>query len=320
MPKVSIIIPIYNVADYLLKSVRSAIEQTERDIEVILVDDGSTDNSGALCDELAQEDFRIQVIHKENGGLSSARNAGVAAARGDYVLLLDGDDYLLPHAAARVLEEMERCPSDIIQFHYQEVAAGEEAILHDRMETWLVAHKPKELFQNLYSLGGEGASACTKLFRRELLARIPFEPVRHEDEMWCTRAYIHPLTVSYIPDVLYCYVMRGDSIIHDRFNIGRLDIFRVCEERIKALQELGLTDLLGQEYSKLFLAILTLYRDAANAGDRQAMERIRTEFKCRKEDIRRYSKPQGKFKILFHLMYLHFGTAELYRIYWSIRK
>lgn len=100
MAKVSIIIPIYNVEKYVRKTIDSAINQTEKDIEIILVDDGSTDMSGKICDEYAQKDKRIKVIHKVNGGLSSARNAGIKVANSEYIMLLDGDDFLNVHAVS----------------------------------------------------------------------------------------------------------------------------------------------------------------------------------------------------------------------------
>ena len=91
--RLSIIIPVYNVEQYLQNCVQSVITQTYQDLQVILVNDGSTDSSGILCDQLAQQDSRIQVVHKENGGLSDARNAGLRVATGEYVLFLDSDDY-----------------------------------------------------------------------------------------------------------------------------------------------------------------------------------------------------------------------------------
>ena len=94
MSKVAIIIPIYNVEKYVRKTIESAVNQTEKDIEIILVDDGSRDSSGRICDEYAACDSRIKVIHKENGGLSSSRNAGTRLAKSEYVMYLDGDDYL----------------------------------------------------------------------------------------------------------------------------------------------------------------------------------------------------------------------------------
>ena len=319
MEKVSIIMPIYNIVDYLPRAFRSAVEQTEQDIEIILVDDGSTDGSGVLCDRLAETDSRVRVIHKANGGLSSARNAGIAASGGKYVLLLDGDDRLHREAVARTLAVMEETGADFVQFCYREVAPEEELPASSAGGTYVMGEGPAQLFTNLYRLGGAGASACTKLFRRELLERIPYEPMRHEDEMWCTRAFAHPLRAAYIEDVLYDYVIRPGSIIHSGFSRSRLDAFQVCEERIRSLRELGLTELLSREYEKLYLYILRLYRDAREVGDREALSVVERSFKEYQAEIRSYARLRPKFALMFRMMCIHFKTAELYRIYWKIK-
>ena len=318
-------IPVYNIINYLPNAVFSALDQTERDLEIILVDDGSTDGSGGLCDELALTDGRIRVIHKENGGLSSARNAGVAAAAGEYVLLLDGDDRLHPRAAERTLAVMEESGADFVQFRYREVAdaaAGEKTLVLPEQicSGYRWAEGPAALFTNLYRLGGEGASACTKLFRRELLERFPFEKTRHEDEQWCTKAFQQPLAAAYIDDVLYDYVMRDGSIIRSGYSPSRLDVFRVAERRLEALERLGLAELQTAEYRKLFLAVLTNYRDAANAGDKASAVAVKEVFSRHREEIGARAELRGKFAALFRLMCVRFEAAELYRLYWKFRR
>ena len=94
MEKISIIVPVYNIEEYIEKCVKSITKQTYKNLEIILVDDGSTDSAGKICDKLAEKDERIKVIHKKNGGLSSARNAGMKKATGDYICFIDGDDYI----------------------------------------------------------------------------------------------------------------------------------------------------------------------------------------------------------------------------------
>ena len=319
MEKVSIIMPIYNIADYLPKAFQSAVEQTEQDVEIVLVDDGSTDGSGVLCDRLAETDPRVRVIHKPNGGLASARNAGIAAARGGYVLLLDGDDRLHREAVSRTLSVMEETGADFVQFCYREVTPEEELPTPTTGGAFVMGEGPAQLFTNLYRLGGAGASACTKLFRRELLEKIPFESMRHEDEMWCTRAFAHPLRAAYIEDVLYDYVIRPGSIIHSGFSRSRLDAFQVCEERIRSLRELGLTELLSREYEKLYLYILCLYRDAREVGDGEALSVVERGFEAYKTGIRSYARLSPRFALMFRMMCIHFKTAELYRIYWKIK-
>ena len=118
---ISVIIPAYNVKEYLLGCVASVSAQAATGDEIILVDDGSTDGTSALCDEIAADDERIHVVHKANGGLSSARNAGIDAARGEYLLFLDGDDSLSPDALATLRQAVASHPeADFIQFLFQE--------------------------------------------------------------------------------------------------------------------------------------------------------------------------------------------------------
>ena len=112
---VSVIVPVYNVEKYLKKCVTSIMENSFKNLEINLVDDGSTDNSGQLCDELAIMDIRIKVIHKKNGGLSSARNAGLDIARGDYISFVDSDDYIDKNMLGKMLDKAIEYNADIVQ-------------------------------------------------------------------------------------------------------------------------------------------------------------------------------------------------------------
>ena len=112
MPLFSIIVPVYKTEEYLQKCVSSILEQSFGDFELILVDDGSPDGCPALCDDLAQQDDRIKVIHKENGGVSSARNSGIVAATGEYIWFVDSDDYILPDALSILANAVEEERAD----------------------------------------------------------------------------------------------------------------------------------------------------------------------------------------------------------------
>lgn len=315
MAKVSIIIPIYNVEKYVRKTIDSVICQTEMDIEIILVDDGSTDGSGKICDEYSFRDNRIKVIHKENGGLSSSRNVGTKTASSEYVMYLDGDDYLKSNAVERVLSVMKEYPSDIIQYRYKEVAEGQTPKEQKEYGEIYQVSTSKELFENLYILGGVVASGATKLIRKELMLKVPFVSIRHEDEMWCTQAFQRDLKVTYIPDELYYYVMREGSIIHSTFNKGKLDSFTVSEERIKVLKKLGYTNLLSKEYSRLFLIILSLHEEAKMAGDVEVQKIIKEKFKKNKDRINKSKALSGKFYVIFKCMCVNYSSINLYGLY-----
>lgn len=109
-PLISVIVPIYKVEQYLNRCVQSIVDQTYKNLEIILVDDGSPDNSPAMCDAWAEKDDRVQVVHKKNGGVSSARNAGLDAANGAYIGFVDGDDYIEPDMYAQLLQAIQKIP------------------------------------------------------------------------------------------------------------------------------------------------------------------------------------------------------------------
>lgn len=322
MPTISIIIPIFNVADYLQKTIESAVNQSYHDVEIILVDDGSTDGSSDICDEYARKYDNVRVIHKENEGLSSARNAGAEIASGDYVMFLDGDDYLRLDAVERLVSVLAEYPSDLIQFEYAEVDADGKLLelakpAEESEEGIICASTPQEFFAQLYRKGGTYASGCTKLFRKELIQKFPFQHIRHEDEMWCTEAFQQEMTVTYIPDTLYYYVMRDNSIIHSRFSRSKLDSFRIIESRICVLNQLALFDLLPLEYGRLFDTILSLYCSAKDAGDQESLDIIRKTFIRHKKYIKSSNGLKGKYKFLFECMCVYYNSINLY--YWFVK-
>ena len=121
LPKATVVVPVYNVENYLIKCVDSILAQTEPDFELLLVDDGSTDGSGGLCDKLAERDGRVRVIHQENQGLGGARNTGIQAAVGDWLLLVDSDDWIEPQTLEKALEAGLREEADLVVFGYRSV-------------------------------------------------------------------------------------------------------------------------------------------------------------------------------------------------------
>lgn len=321
MAKVSIIVPVYNIIEYLPGAVGSLLRQTEKEIEIILVDDGSTDGSGALCDQYAVGDKRIIVLHKENGGLSSARNAGVMAATSDHVLFLDGDDHLCDDAIETLIAAENRYHPDIVQFLYTEAEKVGQHEHHDA-ERWsaFVETSPREQFYHLYRLGGVAASGCTKLIKRQLLLDHPFERIRHEDEMWCTRVFPTGVTIAYIPDILYFYMMREGSLIHAQFSPEKLDVFKVKEERIRVLQALALDDLIEKEYAKIFTSIFMLYREASDGSDAMSCAVIAEQFRKNKNALLADPQIKGKHRILLQLMSVRFSFINLYLWFKAIQQ
>lgn len=263
---VSIIVPVYNTSEYLPACVESLRNQTCPDIEILLVDDGSTDGSGALCDAYAREDSRIRVVHKTNGGLSSARNAGLDVATGQWILFVDGDDYLARDAVELLLGVAQMHEdADFVQFHYQETDGSWQP--EEQQPEHTVLTDVPDFFRKLYDLGGVGASACTKLFRSSLFNSLRFqEGIRHEDEELMTRLLPLCRKGVYTDLVLYGYVTRQGSIIHSAFSPKAMDIFPIMDVRIPILQQYGCEDLAAETRRRMFQTAAWLYCLARKGG------------------------------------------------------
>ena len=141
---ISIIVPVYKVEPYLNKCVDSIINQTYKNIEIILVDDGSPDNCGKICDDYTKKDSRIKVIHKKNGGLSDARNYGIEASIGDYIMFVDSDDYISANMCEILLKTAKKYNADIINCNFEEVFSNAESRINRQ-----AVNKNEEVFSNL---------------------------------------------------------------------------------------------------------------------------------------------------------------------------
>lgn len=220
---ISVIVPVYRVEAYLDRCVRSIVGQTYQDLEIILVDDGSPDQCPAMCDSWTEKDSRVRVIHKENGGLSDARNAGMAAAAGEYISFVDSDDWIAPEMLERLINALERDDSDI-------AACAVEMVWEDgRASSYLTVRRNLVLdtYQAQRALLKETAlkqPVWYKLYRKETIARILFPVGKyHEDVFWSYQAVGNARRVSLIDYVGYFYFQRAGSIMGEGYSLKRLD-------------------------------------------------------------------------------------------------
>ena len=172
--KISVIVPVYNVEPYLAKCVDSILEQSYTNLEVILVNDGSKDSSGSICDDFARKDHRVRVIHKENGGLSSARNVGIEAATGEYISFIDSDDWIEPAAYEHLLELMEKYQVKLVCGGNYDVdgRTGKKTLgVCPKREEVVTA---EEFVGRMFLWDGCDSSVCDKIFHRSLLETFRF--------------------------------------------------------------------------------------------------------------------------------------------------
>lgn len=237
--KLSIIVPIYNVAPYLRKCVDSLLAQDISDYEIILVDDGSTDDSGAIADEIVREAIgngqwaidnetnsqspianrpTLRVIHQKNAGLSAARNTGIAAATGDYIMFVDSDDYLQPNVLGTLMEQVEREQLDVLRFDYQNVRqteAGEYEVFQPNKYPHQV-DTCREVVDGETYLDKRMGYACYAvqfLIRRNLASQELFTlKIHFEDVDWTPRMLLAAKRMNSTPLVVYNYLLRPGSI------------------------------------------------------------------------------------------------------------
>ncbi len=209
----SVIIPVYNVEEYLVKCVDSILGQTYQNLEVILVNDGSTDTSGSICDAFVPKDSRVRVIHKENGGLSSARNAGLDAAKGEYISFIDSDDWIEPNAYAHLLGLMERCQVKLVCGGNMDVygETGERKLgLTPEKEEVITA---EEMVGRMFLWQGCDSSVCDKIFHRSLLENFRFPEGKVSEDVAITYKIVlgaETVAMSNLP--FYNYYHRTGSI------------------------------------------------------------------------------------------------------------
>ena len=234
MAEVSIIVPVYQVENYIRQCIDSILVQTFTDFELILVDDGSKDKSGQICDEYAVLDQRVKVIHKENGGLSDARNCGMDQAVGNYFMFVDSDDYIAPTMLEYLYKALMNKEADIAVcnfLHFFEEDRKRDFSTNIQSEVLSGA----EIFYSRKNerVYGIWTVAWNKLYKRETLGNVRFRFGKyHEDEFWANDIYQMDIKVVTIPECLYYYRQRDNSIM-GRKNIKRdFDILEALQERI----------------------------------------------------------------------------------------
>ena len=236
MERISVIVPIYKVEAYLDKCVQSIVDQTYTNLEIILVDDGSPDRCGQMCDAWAEKDSRIRVIHKENGGLSDARNAGLEIATGTYIAFVDSDDWVSVEYISSMYRAIQETGAQIAGCGICTVFDGQEP--DEGTGTGeLCIYSSEEAIGALLQGQGLRAVAWNKLYHKSLLEgeRYPVGK-HHEDEFFTYRIFEKADRLVCVDERLYFYLQRQGSIMRS-FSIKRLDALDAYLERLQFLEK-----------------------------------------------------------------------------------
>lgn len=234
--RVSVIIPVYNVEEYLEECLKSVSEQTYGNLEIILVDDGSTDRSGAICDQWCERDLRFCVIHKQNGGLSDARNTGIKEAHGELIVFVDSDDVIHRNMVKTLCEVMEatHCPVCCCGVEQGTVFYEKES----RKKIIPRIYTADQALQAIISETDVFVTVWNKLYKREVIKDIWF-PVNkcNEDEYWTYQIIGSVSKVATVGEKYYGYRYRENSIMNSRYTLRRLDLLEAREYRQNFFEE-----------------------------------------------------------------------------------
>lgn len=271
---ISVIVPIYGVENYLARCIDSILAQTYRELQIILVDDGSLDGCPGICDSYAKKDERIQVIHKINGGLSDARNAGLEVANGKWIAFVDSDDVLDAKFIESLYQAAVKTQSKIAICGFEEF--DEELPKQKRLaECTPTVFTGAQMLERIYSDNHyeylESVVAWNKLYHSDLFANVRFPVGKiHEDEATTYKLFFAAERVVLVKTPLYYYFQNRSGIMKRKFNVKRLDYIDALFERYMFYEEKKLPELAQKTAEKLYIFIVdyaSLNHDAVENYD-----------------------------------------------------
>ena len=321
-PLISVIVAAYNVEKYIGQCINSLLAQSFSSIEFILVDDGSTDRSGEICDHYARVDTRIRVIHRPNGGLSAARNSGLAVAKGKYIGFVDADDWIQPDMYQKMFDACEKNDAQMAGCSYSQqgdgveetTATGNILVLTqmEALELYIMGDKQYHFYNSVWS----------KLFLRDVINDLRFqEGHASEDIMYTTCALGKIEKCVFIDELLYNYrVDREDSIMNSRLEERRFrDEIPFLREQIAYLKGLGMSDLSEKASYQFYRRLLYYYLDFCNKKMNRAARKIISFLREEKNKIvyvyRKDYVPVGdkvRMRTALHVPIIYYGLAKLY--------
>lgn len=295
---ISVIVPVYNVERYIAQCIESLIHQSYLKLEIILVDDGSSDRSGSICDAYAKNDERIIVIHQKNGGAASARNAGLRIARGEYLSFVDSDDYLDTEAYSILITTMRETDSDVVEYAFREDYLNNytDKVYFDTLKEFST-----EDYLKLYTSHWISGLAWDKLFKRSLFYNIYYEEGHIiDDEFFTYQGVMHAEKIIYLPVVLYHYRMRKSSVMRNKTTVEKMLFDRLAYSTIRREKIVERFPRLKQLFDYSYLDSLLLW-----AKDRDVTELVIIEIK---KLIRNYFKENKpcKMSLRFRMQLLFF--------------
>ncbi|KJQ75711.1 glycosyltransferase family 2 protein [Streptococcus mitis] len=307
---ISVVIPVYNVEDYLHYAIDSLVNQTHKNFEVLLINDGSTDNSGKLCDKYAQEYDWIRVFHKENGGLSDARNYGVLKATNEWIFFLDPDDYIEPFTFELLTLIRAKYQADLISTKVQTTNEYEKYFAEQfNLESSQRVTK-EEALELMLEDKVATVSACAKLYKKQILEMRPFPIGKIYEDFFVVAEHLRlaeQIVIS--PVVTYHYYRRPGSIVQSQFTDKRFDFFEAGEYNRNQIKQFYSGNSVEKALNLKIVQGSFHISEAAASTDTKALRNIVKKVRSFYWSIIFDSKASVKFKVKYSWFLL---TPNLY--------
>ncbi|MEK6266349.1 MAG: glycosyltransferase [Clostridium sp.] len=306
MSEISIIVPVYNVEKYLNKCISSILEQSFTDFELILVDDGSKDNSGRMCDGYKDEDSRIRVIHKENAGLSAARNIGIETSEGKYLTFIDSDDFIHPNMLEILYNNILENKADISVCDHYLVYEGKE-VAKELGDNNITLYTNIEGVKKIVEKSKASMIvAWGKLYRRSLFCDIRYPSLKYHEDEFVTYKLMYKSTKIVVTDAkLYYYLQRSNGITGTTYSIKRLEKLEALEQAIMFFKnENNKTLTYLAEFRYLLNIQIAYYRVKYDMGyDKGIMDKLKIQYN---QKFREFSSGNMKNIPIIRRMLLRF--------------
>lgn len=296
-PLISVIVPVYKVEPYLRKCVDSIIAQTYTNLEIILVDDGSPDNCGKICDEYAEKDDRVRVVHKKNGGLSDARNAGLDIMHGEYVAFVDSDDWVLPNYVKDMYDNLVKYDADIS-------VSGTVYVYENNKKNMILAvsnidglYTQQEAVENLFYQKEIYPSAYSKLYKVKLFKNIRYPKGKlNEDSAITYKIFCLCDKISHTRANNYYYLQRAGSIENSKFSHKKMDAIDIVDEMLIWIGE-NKPEYKNAAICRFIGMNLRIYREITRSKEEFSAERKRIKANINKYRLQVILNAKAKLKV-----------------------
>lgn len=319
MELISVVVPIYKSELYLDRCIISIVEQTYRNLEIILVDDGSPDSCPQICDKWEKKDSRIKVIHQKNSGVSMARNAGISNANGKYLMMVDSDDYIYYGMVEALYKEMKSHDADLSICDFIEGSASTFEFIYD-LSASVEVIKAENALKRIYIDSKKALQYVVpwgKLYKKELFEGIQYPEGKIFEDIYVTHQILYRCDkIAVLPQKLVYYFQYPESIMNKKFHVGKLDYLGALKQRIEFYRNHDLNELTQIAYDEYIHALIWEYSRAKDLlADKKVMEGIIGSYRSiyqKGYSSKRYPKENELFLRVFNF------NPELIMLYWKI--